>query len=211
MKKIFLSFLFSLFVLVLYAQDNRAGFGIRGGFGYANITNPGNFNSRFSYKQHIQLGIYTEVKILDPLFLQIELLFSNPGTRLFQIDQNGYKIRDSIFNFNCLLLPIEAKIKIGNEKVKGYYMLGVAPSFLINSSLRYKMDSTASYFFNYTPYETRFTVNLMNTIGVEIDIHQPVTPFVDFRYVQGLTNVHRERALRPETNLQFLLSVGIRF
>ena len=210
MKKL----IFLLFIFISsfsYAQENNISFGIRGGFGYANINNPGRYSGKFSYKQHVQLGVYTEVHLVKPLYLQVELLFANPGTKLFMIDNNGYKSRDSIFNFNCLQLPIQAKLKVGGEQVKGYYMIGVAPSWLINANVKYKIDSTAT-FFDYTPYENRFTANLVNTIGMEIDIGELVVPFIDFRYVQGLTHLHKLRTSnRPQTNLQFLLSFGLRF
>lgn len=196
-----------------YAQEHRASFGLRGGIGFANITNPGHFKGKFSYKLHTQLGIFAEIKVAKPLFLQVELLYSNPGTRLFQIDQNGYKTRDSLFNFNCLQVPVQVKFKTkeGLSPVKGYYMVGVAPSYLFNANLKYKIDSTSTTFFDYTYYETRLTFNLVNTVGIEIDIDRAIVPFIDFRYVQGLTNVHKARAAKPETNLQFLLSGGIRF
>lgn len=211
MKKLFLLFIFSLFsFLNSYAQEGKVSFGIRGGFGYANINNPGRYSGKYSYKQHIQLGVLSEIHIVKPLFLQVELLFSNPGTRLYQIS-NGYKAKDSTFNFNCLQLPVQVKLKIGGEQVKGYFMTGIAPSWLINASIKYKVDSTAS-FIDYTIYETRFTANLINTIGAEIDIGELVIPFIDFRYVQGLTHLHRmQTGTKPSTNLQFLLSIGVKF
>jgi hypothetical protein len=211
MKKAILLLFFLSTLLNSYGQEDRVSFGVRGGFGYANINNPGRYSGKFSYKHHIQLGVYTEVQLVKPLFLQVELLFSNPGTKLFQIDNNGYKSRDSTFNFNCIQLPIQAKLKVGEEKVKGYYMIGVAPSWLISANMKYKVDTTST-FIDYTTYEERFTVNLVNTIGVEIDIGELVVPFIDFRYVQGLSNLHKLRtSSKPQTNLQFLLSIGVKF
>ncbi|HVD96640.1 MAG TPA: porin family protein [Cytophagaceae bacterium] len=209
MKKFFLFFFFVLSIS-LHAQENRASFGVRGGFGYSNITNPGYFHSRYSYKTNAQVGIFSEVKLAGRFFLQAELLVSNPGTRLYQINSAGYKTSDSIFSFNCLQLPIEVKVKTNGDKIKGYYMTGVAPSYLINANLKYKVDSNAT-FYQYTPYENRLTANLVNTAGIEVDIGRQFTPFIDFRYMQGLTNVHKIRVARLQTNLQFLLCVGVRF
>jgi hypothetical protein len=196
-----------------YGQK-RISFGLRGGYGFSSITNFGHFPKRFSFKPSAQIGGFAEIWIKKPLYLQIEFLYATPGERLFKINSKGYKTGDSLFVMNAIQLPIQVKIEIGSGNIKGYYMLGVAPSFLIGANIKYKIDST-SINYNYTYLTNRFTANLMNTVGAEIDVGQPIIPFVDFRYTQGLTNVFRTlpgfQKNNNNLNLQFILSVGVKF
>jgi hypothetical protein len=213
MKKLFISTLFLLLIGQGYGQK-RISFGVRGGYGFSSISYFGHIPKGFSFKPSAQIGGYVEVKIIKPLFLQVELLYATPGQRLFKINSKGYKTGDSILAMNCIQLPIQAKIKFGGGKTKAYYMIGVAPSFLLGANIKYKIDTT-SYNYNITYLENRFTTNMMNTFGVELDIDQPFTPFVDFRYTQGLTNTTRNFPGYPKDknslNLQLILSIGVKF
>jgi hypothetical protein len=213
MKKLLIVIVF-IQVAFTGSGQKRVSFGVRGGYGFSSITYFGHFPKRFSYKPSAQIGGYVEIKVIKPIFLQVELLYATPGERLFKINSKGYKTGDSVLAMNCIQLPIQAKIKLGGGKTKAYYMIGVAPSFLIGANVKYKIDTT-SYNYNYTYFENRFTTNLMNTIGAEIDINRPFTPFVDFRYTQGLTNTTKRLPGYPTNknalNLQLMVSVGVKF
>jgi hypothetical protein len=213
MKKLFIIIVLILFTLTGYGQK-RISFGVRGSYGFSSITYFGHFPKRFSFKPSAQIGGYAEIKIINPVFVQVELLYATPGERLFKINSKGYKTGDSILAMNCIQLPIQAKIKLGGGKTKAYYMIGIAPSFLLGANVKYKIDTT-SYNYNVTYLENRFTTNLMNTIGAEINIGQPFTPFVDFRYTQGLNNTTKPLPGYPKNNnslnLQLILSVGVKF
>ncbi len=151
MGNFFLSIIFSLISIFSFAQNsdtvkverNEHLFspGVRIGYGYSNIITSDQTPSRFTYKPSPQFGVSMQVKILKPLYIQTEVLYSYSGNTLIKIDKNGNKSRDSTYNRHCVQLPVQLKLKVG-KTIRGYYMIGVAPSLLLGSNMKYKIDST---------------------------------------------------------------------
>ncbi|HWZ23376.1 MAG TPA: hypothetical protein VNW06_12015, partial [Cytophagaceae bacterium] len=172
------------------------------------------------FKPTIQIGILGEYKIPNEyiapfknLILQVEILYTNPGysERLtFNNSNSNYIDKKINVSYNCIQLPIQVKIK-SEGKVKRYYMLGLAPTILFSESETNLLSSPKIYVNKInTKYDNIVNGSILNTFGLEFNIGK-IGSFVDFRYVQGITNIGKTNSKVANVNIQFFLSTGVKF
>ncbi|WNM19007.1 porin family protein [Flavobacterium capsici] len=155
-------------------------FGLKAGANFSNLE--GNDISGSTYTS-FHFGAVVELKLLENLSLQPELLYSSQGTK---IDEAGFKD----INYNYFTVPVLAKFYLISKKLS----LEVGPqfSFLVNESVSDQFEG-----------ET-FDFALAGGLGYNITEHF----FVQGRYVLGLTEANKDAEV---TNRVIQFSVGYKF
>jgi hypothetical protein len=103
MKKI----IFAAIAVMAFGFTNaqKARFGVKGGLNISNFSADYNTDALVGF----QLGGFAEIKVIDKLVIQPELLFSAQGAK-YSFDRRDYNIRLNYFN-----IPVLAKYYITKE------------------------------------------------------------------------------------------------
>ncbi|NNT72077.1 PorT family protein [Flavobacterium sp. IMCC34852] len=155
-------------------------FGLKAGANFATLE--GN-NVEGSTYTSFHFGALLEVKLLENLSLQPELVYSSQGT----------KINEAAFddiNYNYLTVPVLAKFYLTKNKLS--FEAGPQFSFLVNENVADQFEG-----------ET-FDFAIAGGLGYNITEHF----LIQARYVAGLTEANRSAEVRNRT---IQLSLGYRF
>lgn len=155
-------------------------FGLKAGANFANLE--GN-NVEGSIYTSFHFGALLEVKLLENLSLQPELLYSSQGTR---VDEAAL---DDI-NYNYITVPVLAKFYLTKNKLS--FEAGPQFSFLVNENVQEQFEG-----------ET-FDFALAGGLGYNITEHF----LIQARYVAGLTEATKNAEIKNRT---IQLSLGYRF
>lgn len=155
-------------------------FGLKAGANFSNLE--GNDISGSTYTS-FHFGAVVELKLLENLSLQPELLYSSQGTK---IDEAGFKD----INYNYFTVPVLAKFYLTSKKLS--LEAGPQFSFLVNESVSDQFEG-----------ET-FDFGIAGGLGYNITEHI----FVQGRYVLGLTEANKDAEV---TNRVIQFSVGYKF
>ncbi|SMB94037.1 hypothetical protein SAMN00120144_2327 [Hymenobacter roseosalivarius DSM 11622] len=115
--------LFSLFSLALSAQ---AQFGVKGGINQAVLS--GNVGDGAEYQTSYHAGIFYQAKLLGPISLQPELLYSMQGAQARSLVRDQ-SLEEFDTKLHYLTLPVLAKVTIGPLFVEA----GPQFSYLVSS------------------------------------------------------------------------------
>lgn len=178
MKKIIGILILLISVTSLNAQSVR--FGLKAGANFSNLEGD---NVEGSTYTSFHFGALVELKLLENLAIQPELLYSSQGTK---VDSDAF---DDI-NYNYITVPVMAKFYLTKNKLS----LEVGPqfSFLINEDVEEQFKG-----------ET-FDFGIAGGLGYNITN----SLFLQARYVAGLTEAARNADV---TNRVIQLSVGYKF
>jgi hypothetical protein len=94
-------------VLLLLASQAHAQLGIKGGVNQAVLS--GRVGEDATYKTYFHAGIFYEAKVLGPISIQPELLYSLQGSQL----KGSSTIADYKTQLNYIQLPILVKVTLG--------------------------------------------------------------------------------------------------
>lgn len=172
-----------LLILVLGVSSVNAQmlkFGLKAGANFSNLEGSNVSGSTYT---SFHFGAVVELKLLENLSLQPELVYSSQGTKV-----NSAAFDD--INYNYITVPVLAKFYLTSKKLS----LDVGPqfSFLVNESVADQFEG-----------ET-FDFGLAGGLGYNITDHI----FVQGRYVLGLTEASKDAEV---TNRVIQLSLGYRF
>lgn len=218
-KKLFLAILLLGFSFFSLAQD-QFSYGLRAGAGLRNY----------------HVGILGELKIIKPLFLQIEANYSS-SNRLLNVtayDLLGYPYAEENVKLTktTFQIPIMAKIMFG-QKLKFYTMVGIAPYLgltlkanAVNENLNVHyvivnkpnvtiraiyVDSIQSNqkkeVLNMAQWMPKKGADFIVNFGLEKTVKK-VTPFVEMRIVAQHSKIIQ---LFDELAFTFALSGGVKF
>lgn len=155
-------------------------FGLKAGANFANLE--GN-NVEGSTYTSFHFGALMEVKLLENLSLQPELVYSSQGTK---IDEAAF---DDI-NYNYITVPVLAKFYLTKNKLS--FEAGPQFSFLVNENVQDQFEG-----------ET-FDFALAGGLGYNITEHF----LIQARYIAGLTEANKNAEVKNRT---IQLSLGYRF
>jgi opacity protein-like surface antigen len=155
-------------------------FGLKAGANFSNLE--GN-NVEGSTYTSFHFGALLEIKLLENLSLQPELVYSSQGSK---IDEAAF---DDI-NYNYITVPVLAKFYLTKNKLS--FEAGPQFSFLVNEDVAAQFEG-----------ET-FDFGVAAGLGYNITEHL----FLQARYVAGLTEASRNAAV---TNRVIQLSAGYKF
>lgn len=207
----------------------QVSIGLRGGLNLANIyTTNGldNLTSDFKYISGPTIAGVLEYSVNDNFALQTELAYTRKGFQtnvgtdinLFNVPLPVGVTAESRFSY--LELPVLAKVKFGNEIVKGYVMAGPSVGYATNGRLITRANALLEFKISDTDlnldainYE-RFEVGA--TVGAGVAFNTPVGQlFADARYNRGFTELYNipivEEKIRNQGlafNVGFLVPVG---
>ncbi|WP_343695372.1 porin family protein [Flavobacterium sp.] len=160
MKKVILTAIAILAFGFANAQQTR--FGVKGGLNITNFSGDNDSNALIGF----QIGGFAEIKIIERLSIQPELLFSTQGA---SFDVNGSN-RDIDYKLNYINIPVLAKFYI----VKQFYVEGGPQLGFLVSAKRDGNDIKDSYKstdlgFNFGAgyyFTDNFSVGLRYTVGL---------------------------------------------
>ena len=155
-------------------------FGLKAGANFANLE--GNNVAGSTYTS-FHFGALIEVKLLENLSLQPELVYSSQGTK---IDETAF---DDI-NYNYITVPVLAKFYLTKNKLS--FEAGPQFSFLVNENVEAQFEG-----------ET-FDFAVAGGLGYNITEHF----LIQARYVAGLTEASKNAEVKNRT---IQLSLGYRF
>ncbi len=178
MKKAIASLIMLFIFNSLNAQTLK--FGLKAGANFANLE--GN-NVEGSTYTSFHFGALMEVKLLENLSIQPELVYSSQGTK---IDEAAF---DDI-NYNYITVPVLAKFYLTKNKLS--FEAGPQFSFLVNEDVAAQFEG-----------ET-FDFGIAGGLGYNITEHF----LLQARYIAGLTEASRNADV---TNRVIQLSLGYRF
>lgn len=178
MKKVIVLLVVLCSATSLKAQTLK--FGLKAGANFANLE--GNSVEGSTYTS-FHFGALMEIKLLENLSLQPELVYSSQGTK---IDEAAF---DDI-NYNYITVPVLAKFYLTKNKLS--FEAGPQFSFLVNENVEYQFEG-----------ET-FDFALAGGLGYNITEHF----LIQARYVAGLTEANKNAEVKNRT---IQLSLGYRF
>lgn len=100
-------------LLLLLASQAHAQFGIKGGLNEAVLT--GRVGEDATYKTYFHAGVFYEQKLIGPLSIQPELLYSLQGSQL----KGATTVTNYTTQLNYIQVPVLLKVTIGPVYVEG--------------------------------------------------------------------------------------------
>ena len=174
----------TLILLVLgtsLSQAQLLQFGVKGGVNFANYTGGDVSGVDFKTITSYHAGMVMELKVLENLAIQPELLYSTQGSELNDI---GGQIKNEL---GYLSIPVLAKFYLTPNKLS--LELGPQASFLVSERNEVNADDTNSFDF-----------------AIAAGLSYKITDglFVSGRYVGGLTEIKRDADIKNSV-IQFSL------
>lgn len=178
MKKLIcvLTLIFSLSI----SNAQTVKFGLKAGANFSQLEGE---NINASTYTSFHFGALLEIKVLENLSLQPELLYSSQGT---SINQAGFED----INYNYVTVPVLAKFYLTSNKLS--LEIGPQFSFLLNENVANQFEGKT------------FDFGAAGGLGYNISDHF----FVQARYVVGLTDATKNADI---TNRVIQASVGYMF
>ncbi|THF51384.1 PorT family protein [Flavobacterium supellecticarium] len=178
-KNLFFLVVFTLFCTPFYAQMIQ--FGVKAGVNFANFTGGNVEGYDFKTITSYHAGIVSEIKLLENLSIQPELLYSTQGAKLEGL---GDQIKNEL---GYISIPVLAKFYLTSNKLS--LELGPQASFLVSE--RNKVSSNDSKTFDFA-LAGGLSYKITNSI------------FIQGRYALGLTEVSKDADVKNST-IQFSL------
>lgn len=184
MKKISLIFAVSLFGM-FNSNAQMLQIGIKGGVNFANYTNGEIEGVDFNQVTSYHFGLVTELKLLENLSLQPELLYSTQGSEL---EGFGEQIKNEL---GYISLPVMAKFYLTDNGLS----IEAGPQFSFLVSEKNEVDASDTNTFDF---------------GLGGGLSYKITDglFISGRYVAGLTEVKKDADAK---NALIQFSVGYLF
>lgn len=184
MKKI--SLVFVLFLLGIFNSNAQMlQFGVKGGVNFANYTNGEIDGVDFNQVTSYHFGLVTELKLLENLSIQPELLYSTLGSEL---EGFGEQVKNEL---GYIALPVMAKFYLTDNGLS----IEAGPQFSFLVSERNEIDSSDTNTFDF---------------GLGGGLSYKITDglFISGRYIAGLTDVKKDADAK---NALIQFSVGYMF
>jgi len=184
MKKI--SLILTICLLGIFTSNAQMlQFGVKGGVNFANFNNGEIEGVDFNQVTSYHFGLVTEIKLLENLSLQPELLYSTQGSEL---EGFGEQIKNEL---GYISLPVMAKFYLTSNRLS----IEAGPQFSFLVSERNELDSTDSNTFDF---------------GIGGGLSYKITDglFISGRYIAGLTEVKKDADAK---NAVIQFSVGYLF
>lgn len=178
MKKAIILFVTLACVGTLQAQMLQ--FGLKGGANFSKLEGDGSIGSTYT---SFHFGAVVELKLLENLSLQPEVLYSSQGT---QVNEAGFKD----INYNYITAPVLAKIYLTSRKLS--LEAGPQFAFLVNENVADQFEAE--------------TFDFAAAIGLGYTFNNHF--FLQGRYVLGLTEANKDAEV---TNRVIQLSLGYKF
>ncbi|WP_431242866.1 porin family protein [Flavobacterium sp. P21] len=161
MKKIILSAIALMAFVFSNAQETR--FGIKGGLNLTSLTGDSSSDALVGF----QVGGFAEIKIIERLAIQPEILFSGQGASYESV---GGPDGSSELKLNYINIPVLAKFYVTKKfTVEGGPQLGFLISAKHNSKDVKDLYRTADYGFNFGAgynFTDHLAVGLRYTVGL---------------------------------------------
>ena len=184
MKKI--SLILTICLLGIFTSNAQMlQFGVKGGVNFANYTNGEIEGVDFNQVTSYHFGLVTELKLLENLSLQPELLYSTQGSELGSIDE---QVKNEL---GYISLPVMAKFYLTTNRLS----IEAGPQFSFLVSERNELDTTDTNTFDF---------------GIGGGLSYKITDglFISGRYIAGLTEVKKEADAK---NVLIQFSIGYMF
>lgn len=181
-----ISLVFVLFLLGIFNSNAQMlQFGVKGGVNFANYTNGEIEGVDFNQVTSYHFGLVTELKLLENLSIQPELLYSTQGSEL---EGFGEQIKNEL---GYISLPVMAKFYLTNNGLS----IEAGPQFSFLVSERNEIDSSDTNTFDF---------------GLGGGLSYKITDglFISGRYIAGLTEVKKDADAK---NALIQFSVGYMF
>lgn len=214
MKKT-LVFIFLLFSISVFSQQNKWDVGIVGGPGITALAKDN------GYKPDPNFGFYTglsgQYNFNEHFAIHTELAFDRKGTsnKITYTDPSGNEVGTGkgVNQMNYLTLPVLFKASIGN-KVKYFLQAGPYLSILLNQTLKYSSsidDPLYNFKVNVTSHTTPMDFGMSAGIGALIPVKEKFAVSCELRGNYGfidLYNRHSSNVYELNKSLNFLVGVN---
>lgn len=208
-------FIFLLFSISVFAQQNKWDVGIVGGPGITALT------TNYAYKPDPNIGFYTglsgQYNFNAHFAIHTELAFDRKGTKvdITFSDRNGNKTGTGkqVNQFNYLTLPILFRATIGN-KVKYFLQAGSYVSYLLNATFKNSSsidDPRLNLNINETSHTTPMDFGMSAGLGVLIPVKEKFAISCELRGNYGFVDVfnrHSSNVYELNESLNFLVGVS---
>ena len=210
-------FIFLLFSISAFSQQNKWDVGIVGGPGITALA------MNYAYKPDPNIGFYTglsgQYNFNEHFAIHTELAFDRKGTKvdLTFSDRNGNETGTGkqINQFNYLTLPILFRASIGN-KVKYFLQAGPYLSYLLNETSKYSSSIDNPRYnlkINGTSHTTPMDFGISAGLGALIPVKEKFAISCELRGNYGLVdlyNRHSSNVNELNESLNFLVGVTYR-
>jgi hypothetical protein len=186
------NFMLAAFMLLLASQAH-AQFGIKGGINEAVLT--GRVGENATYKTYFHAGVFYEFKVLGPLSIQPEVLYSLQGSQL----KGATTVTNYTTQLNYVQVPVLAKLTFGPVYVEAGPQFGYLVAANENGMVQVRNTSGNVAFAGVDQSSTgnykRGDFALVAGVGLKLG---PIVR-VGGRFVAGLNDIN---------NLQYLQGVN---
>lgn len=204
----------------LHQGNAQVAIGLRGGINFASQSVKGNLLDSFSVDnvKGISGGIHAEIFVNEFFAIQPEVQFVQRGKKaLSTLHEGGVSFqRTTTEKISYLEIPVLAKVKLGNDFIKGNFFAG--PSFgyalsgteqettTINGGERVEENA---FDFENSNYK-RLDVGALAGLGVSVHF-EGFSVFADYRYLFGIANLNKGDGEVTVRNRGSNLGVGIAY
>ena len=182
----------------------QVAIGLKAGANFGNVHTTealGDLTPDFKYATGAVAGAVAEISFGKHFAVQPELNWVQKGFRFSEgidIPVGNMAIPagvEAVIRTNYLELPLLAKVKIGNDIVQGYAVLGPSVGYAMSG----KLITRTRFLFEFDPIRTdlnfdnlnynRFEVAAVGGLGLQVNFNGGKW-FADARYTQGLTELY---------------------
>ena len=218
--RLFATALFTFLSLSIFAQINL---GLRSGVNFSTVHATealASITPEYRYVTTAQVAAVAEFEFGEFFSLQPELAYLKKGFGIKEgIDIDLYNIPiplgfEAISRFGYLEMPILAKGKLGNEKVKAFALAGPTLGYATDG----KLTTRATAFFSFDIDESKIDLDAINyerfeiggIVGAGMEIMLPVGKIMfDGRYQMGFTEIYDIPVFNEKLmNRNFQINVG---
>ncbi|WP_018342625.1 porin family protein [Cytophaga aurantiaca] len=208
-------FIFLLFSISAFSQQNKWYVGIVGGAGVTKIR------TNFSYKPNPNIGFYTglsgQYNFSKHFAIHTELAFDRKGTKdnftFSDINGNIIGPGKAINQLNYLTLPMLFRASIGN-KVTYFLQAGPYLSYLLNQTSKYSSnidDPQYNFKINGTSYISRMDFGMSAGLGAVIPVKEKFSVSCELRGNYGLIKLSNNNSATIKSyneSLNFLVGIS---
>ncbi|MCB0663250.1 MAG: PorT family protein [Saprospiraceae bacterium] len=214
----------TILVMLLWGALNvgnaQVGIGLRGGVNFASQSIKGNILDSFSVENvtGISAGLFVELPVSEFFSIQPEFQFIQRGKKAISTLQEGgltFK-RTTIEQFSYLEIPILAKVKFGNDLIKGNFFAGPNFGYALSGTEQEttfinggEIVEENEFDFENSHYK-RLDVGALAGLGVSVHF-EGFSVFADYRYLFGLADLDDGDGEVTVKNRGSNLGVGIAF
>lgn len=207
-----ISIIFLFIIVHSYSSLSQSfnSFGIKIGINSSDNSYSSELTSR---KNGLSVGLFTELKAADKLYIQPEILFINKGN-IVLYQKNDLNMEEVKTQLNFLTIPFSIKYCLSNNKIVPFISLGPRIDILLNcdeNGLKGYYSSINSVNYGFTAaVGSQYLFNKNKKIVLELRYSPDLSSYEIYGYEKNNVNIFNQGSVNHFNNsFELLLGIGL--